>query len=57
MKDKLGRKAMAEFVALRAKFYAYKQLGEKQPEDKQYKGINKCAVKKKVTFYYYKKCL
>lgn len=57
IKDELGRKAMAEFVALRAKFYAYKQLGEKQPEDKQYKGINKCAVKKKVTFYYYKKCL
>ena len=55
MKDELGGKIMIEFVALRAKLYAYKTL-EKQ-EDKKCKGIKKCVVEKTLTFDDYKKCL
>ena len=44
MKDELGGKIMTEFVALRAKFYAYKTL--KKKEEKKCKGIKKCVVKK-----------
>ena len=39
---------MTEFVALRAKLYAYKTL--KKKEDKKCKGIKKCVVKKTLTF-------
>ena len=39
MKDKLGRKIVAEFVVLRAKLYAYKWLDAEKPEDRQCKGI------------------
>ena len=55
MKDELGGKIMTEFVALRAKLYAYKTLDKK--EDKKCKGIKKCVVKKTLTFNDYKKCL
>ena len=48
MKDELGRKIMTEFVALRAKLYAYKTLEKK--EEKKCKGIKKCVVKKTLTF-------
>ena len=55
MKDELGGKIMTEFVALRPKLYAYRQLdGE---EDKRCKGIKKCVVKKTLGFDDYKKCL
>ena len=55
MKDELGGKIMTEFVALRAKSYAYKQMdGE---EDKKCKGVKKCVVKKTLRFDDYKKCL
>ena len=55
MKDELGGKIMAEFVALRPKLYSYKKLdGE---EDKKCKGIKKCVVKKTLTFEDYKNCL
>ena len=57
MKDELCGKVMTEFVALRAKLYAYKQLDIKKPEDKRCKGIKKCVVKKMLTFDDYKKCL
>ena len=57
MKDELCGKVMTEFVALRAKLYAYKQLDIKKPEDKRCKGIKKCVVKKMLTFDNYKKCL
>ena len=55
MKDELNGKIMTEFVALRAKLYAYKTLENK--EDKKCKGIKKCVVKKTLTFDDYKKCL
>ena len=35
MKYKVGGKTMTEFVALRAKLYAYNQLDQENPEDKQ----------------------
>ena len=47
MKDELGGKVMTEFVALRAKLYAYKTLDKK--EEKKCKGIKKCVVKKTLT--------
>ena len=55
MKDKLGGKIMTEFVALRPKLYSYKVLDGL--EDKRYKGIKKCVVKKALTFEDYKACL
>ena len=55
MKDELGGKIMTEFVALRPKLYSYKKLDG--VEDKKYKGIQKCIVKKTLTFEDYKTCL
>ena len=55
MKDELGGKVMAEFVALRPKLYSYKKLDGS--EDKKCKGIKKCVVKKILTFEDYKTCL
>ncbi|WP_143213149.1 hypothetical protein, partial [Acinetobacter baumannii] len=42
MKDELGGKIMTEFVALRAKMYAYKKMNSE--EDKKCKGTKKCVV-------------
>ena len=55
MKDELGGKIMTEFVALRPKLYSYKNLDGS--EDKKYKGIKKCVVKKTLTFEDDKTCL
>ena len=55
MKDELGGAIMTEFVALRPKLYSYKKLDGS--EDKKYKGIKKCVVKKTLTFEDYKTCL
>ena len=55
MKDELGGKIMTEFVALRPKLYSYRELDGS--EDKKYKGIKKCIVKKTLTFEDYKTCL
>ena len=55
MKDKLGGAIMTEFVALRPKLYSYIKLDG--AEDKKYKGIKKCAVKKTLTFEDCKACL
>ena len=55
MKDELRGAIMTEFVALRSKLYSYKKLGGL--EDKKYKGIKKCVVKKTLTFEDYKTCL
>ena len=64
MKDELGGTIMIEFVSLRPKLYSYKKLdGSETPngphfvEDKKCKGIQKCIVKKTLTFEDYKNCL
>ena len=54
MKDKLGREITKEFVSLRPKMYSYR-VGNSEP--KQCKGIEKCIVKKTITFDDYKRCL
>ena len=46
---------MTEFVALRAKMYAYRKLDEKKPEGKRCKGTKKCVVAETLTFEDYKK--
>ena len=43
MKDKLGQKIMIEFVALRAKMYAYRNI-DKRTEEKRSKGTTKQVV-------------
>ena len=57
MKDELGGKIMTEFIALRAKMYAYKKIDQIKPEDKRCKGTKKCVVAKNLTFNDYKTCL
>ena len=57
-KDELGGKILTEFVALRAKTYAYVQLNEdKLEEHKKAKGTKKCVIKKDLNFDLYKKAL
>ena len=46
---------MTEFVAWRPNLYSYKKLDDS--EDKKWKGIKKCVVKKTLTFEDYKTCL
>ena len=55
MKDKLSGKIMTKFVGLRAKTYNY--LIDDGSENKKAKDTNKCAIKRKVKFEYYKSCL
>ena len=55
MKDELNGEIMTEFVALRSKLYAYKQLNDKV--GKRVKGTKKCVVKKTITFEDYVHCL
>ena len=47
MKDELGGEIMTEFVTLRPKMYAYK-IGS--AESKKCKGIQKCVVRKTISF-------
>ena len=54
-KDELSRKIMAEFVALRAKAYAY--LMEDGSEHKKAKGTKKCVIKRELMFENYKDSL
>ena len=53
MKDELGGKIMTEFVALRAKTYAYRKIG-KEVEGKRCKGTKKCVVSEGLTFDEYR---
>ena len=58
LKDELGGKVLIEFVALRAKTYAYTQLNvDKIEEHKKAKGTKKCVIKKHLNFDLYKKAL
>ena len=57
MKDELGGKIMTEFIALRAKMYAYKKLDLDKPENKICRGTKKCVVAKSFTCDDYKTCL
>ena len=54
-KDELGGKIMTEFVALRAKAYAY--LKEDGSEHKKVKGTKKHIIKRKLMFENYKDSL
>ena len=56
MKHELGGKIMTEFVALRAKMYAYRKI-DKEVEEKRCKGTKKCVVSEGLTFDDYKTCL
>ena len=51
-KDELGGKIMTEFVALRAKVYAY--LDDSGNKHKKSKGTKKCAIKQKLIFKNFK---
>ena len=54
MKDELGGEIMREFMTLRSKMYAYKVGNSKS---KKCKGIEKCMVKKAISFEDYNNCL
>ena len=54
-KDELGGKIMKEFVALRAKTYAY--LTDDDDEEKKTKGTKKCVIKSELMLKSYKDCL
>ena len=56
MKDEFGGKIMTEFVALRAKTYAYRKI-DKEVEEKHCKDTKKRVVSKGLTFDDYKTCL
>ena len=45
-----------EFVALRAKMYAYRKI-DKKVEEKRYKGSKKCVIGEGLMFDDYKTCL
>ena len=56
VRDELGGKIMTEFVALKAKMYAYRKI-DKEVEEKRSKGTKKCVVTEGLTFDDYKICL
>ena len=55
MKDELGGKSIATFVALRSKTYSY--LKDNNDEGKKEKGTKMCVIKRKLKFQDYKNCL
>ena len=65
MKDELGGKIMTEFVALRAKTYAYRRIDCLAVQHKHFvacdkklcKATKKCVVSEGLTFDDYKTCL
>ena len=58
-KDKLDRKIMTEFVALRAKTYPFAYLNKEDQleEHKKAKGTKKCVIKNHLNFDLYEKVL
>ena len=46
---------MTEFVALRAKIYAYRKI-DKKVEEKRWKGTKNCVIAEGLTFDDYKTC-
>ena len=58
-KDELNGQIMTEFIALRAKTYAFMQINEEEEleESKKAKGTEKCVIKKHLNFDLYKKAL
>ena len=54
-KDELGGKVITEFIALRAKAYAY--ITEDGSVHKRAKGTKKCIIKREIMFEHYKYCL
>ena len=65
MKDELGGKIMTEFVALRAKMYAYRKIDRLAAQHEHFvacdeklcKGTKKYVVSEGLTFDDYKTCL
>ena len=55
MKDELGGRIIAEFMALRPKTYSY--LMDDGNSDKKAKGTKKCVIKQRPKFNDYKDCL
>ena len=55
MKNEFGRQIRKKFVGLRPKTYSY--LQDKNDEGKKAKGTKKYAVRRKLKFEDYKKCL
>ena len=55
MKDELEGEIMTEFVTMRSKAYAYRELSGK--ESKKLKGIKKCIIRETLGFNDYKRCL
>ena len=54
MKNELAGEIITEFVALRAKTYAY--LKDHDEEEKRAKRIKKCVRKRRIKFHDYKDC-
>ena len=55
MKEELGSGVMTNFVALRSKAYAYRELSGK--ELKKCKGVKKCVIRETLRYDDYVKCL
>uniref|UniRef100_UPI00358E5CE0 uncharacterized protein n=1 Tax=Myxine glutinosa TaxID=7769 RepID=UPI00358E5CE0 len=57
-KDELGGNILSEFIALRAKAYAYKyRVGNVEKCDQKLKGIKKNVIKESINFGHYYQCL
>ena len=58
-KDELNGQIMTEFIALRAKTYAFMQINEEEEleESKKAKGKKKCVIKMHLNFHLNKKAL
>ena len=55
MKHGLGGKIITKFIGLKTKIYGY--LIDDGSKNKKLKGMEKCVIKGKLKFEYYKNCL